>query len=552
MAKYSIGLDFGTLSVRALLVDIESGKEVGVSVFEYPHGVMETKLLTGVKLPMNFALQHPQDYVDGLLYTITDVMKKSNIKPEEVISIGIDFTSSTVLPVKADGTPLCMCEEFQNEPHAYVKLWKHHGAENEARYIDRMIEERGEEWISLYGGKVSSEWLVPKVLETLNHAPEVYQAADRYLEAMDWITWILTGEETRSINGLGYKAFYNYKIGFPSKEFFYSLDERMENFVEEKMNAPIKKIGETAGYLTEQMASVLGLCPQTPVGVPMIDAHCGVIGGGVTKPGEMMLIVGTSFCHHVLSEKEADVYGVCGMVKEGILPGYFAYEAGQSGGGDIYAWFTKNCIPEKYEIEAREKGIGIHQLLCDKLKDYKAGQSGLIALDWFNGVRSPLADYNLNGLLLGMNLQTKPEEIYMALIEATGFGTRLIVEEFEKADVAIDSIVLSGGIPLKNPMLVQVYADILNREISVCQSSQAAAMGAAILGVAAAPSEVTGYDSLVEIIEKIGKCGDKVYYPNEKNNMIYNKLYEEYQMLLEYFGKGTNDVMKRLNEMRGL
>lgn len=551
MAKYSIGLDFGTLSVRALLVDIESGEEVGVSVFEYPHGVMETKLLTGVKLPMNFALQHPQDYVDGLIYTITDVMKKSNIKPEEVIGIGIDFTSSTILPVKADGTPLCMCEEFQNEPHAYVKLWKHHGAENEARYIDNMIAERGEDWISLYGGKVSSEWLVPKVLETLNDAPEVYQAADRYMEAMDWIAWMLTGEETRSINGLGYKAFYNYKIGFPSKEFFRALDARMENFVEEKMNAPIKKIGETAGHLTERMADVLGLCPKTPVGVPMIDAHCGLIGGGVTKPGEMMIIVGTSFCHHVMSEKEADVYGVCGMVKDGILPGCFAYEAGQSGGGDIYAWFTKHCVPEKYEIEAREQGMGIHQLLCEKLTGYKAGQSGLIALDWFNGVRSPLADYNLNGLLLGMNLQTKPEEIYMALIEATGFGTRLIVEEFEKSDVTIDSIVLSGGIPLKNPMLVQVYADILNRKISVCQSSQAGAMGAAILGVAAASSEVTGYGSLIEIIEKIGKSGDKSYYPNERNTMVYDHLYEEYKVLLEYFGKGTNDVMKRLNKMRG-
>jgi len=239
------------------------------------------------------------------------------------------------------------------------------------------------------------------------------------------------------------------------------------------------------------------------------------------------------------------------MVKDGILPGRFAYEAGQSGGGDIYAWFTKNCIPEKYELEAREKGMGIHQLLCDKLKDYKTGQSGLVALDWFNGVRSPLADYNLNGLLLGMNLQTKPEEIYMALIEATGFGTRLIVEEFEKADVAIDSIVLSGGIPLKNPMLVQVYADILKREISVCQTAQAGAMGAAMLGIAAASSQVTGYSNLIEIIENIGKSGDKVYYPNEENIAAYDKLYEEYKTLLEYFGKGSNDVMKRLNKMRG-
>lgn len=551
MAKYSIGLDYGTLSVRALLVDITTGEEVGVSVFEYPHGVMETKLSTGEKLPTNFALQHPQDYIDGLIFTIQDVMEKSQIKPEEVVGIGIDFTAATVMPAKADGTPLCMCKEFEHEPHAYVKLWKHHGAEKEARYIDKVIEERGENWISLYGGKVSSEWMVPKVLETLNNAPEVYKYADRYMEAMDWVTWMLTGEETRSVNGLGYKAFYNHKTGFPSKGFFRAIDERMENFVEDKLNAPIKKIGETAGYLTESMANTLGLCPNTPVGVPMIDAHCGVLGGGVTKSGEMMIVVGTSFCHHVMSEKEADVYGVCGMVKDGILPGRFAYEAGQSGGGDIYAWFTKNCIPEKYELEAREKGMGIHQLLCDKLKDYKTGQSGLVALDWFNGVRSPLADYNLNGLLLGMNLQTKPEEIYMALIEATGFGTRLIVEEFEKADVAIDSIVLSGGIPLKNPMLVQVYADILKREISVCQTAQAGAMGAAMLGIAAASSQVTGYSNLIEIIENIGKSGDKVYYPNEENIAAYDKLYEEYKTLLEYFGKGSNDVMKRLNKMRG-
>lgn len=550
MAKYSIGLDFGTLSVRALLVNIEAGEEVGISVVEYSHGVMENELPTGEKLPVGFALQHPQDYLDGLVYVITDVMKQSKVHPKDVVGIGIDFTSSTILPVKADSTPLCLIEEFAREPHAYVKLWKHHGGEDEATYIDKIINERGEDWISLYGGKVSSEWMLPKVLETLNYEPEVYKHADRYMEAMDWITWKLTGEETRSINGIGYKAFYNHKTGYPSKEFFEALDARMENYIEEKMEAPIRKLGETAGYLTEEMANILGLCPNTPVGVSMIDAHCGVIGGGVTKPGEMMIIVGTSFCHHIMSEKDADVFGICAKVKDGILPGYFAYEAGQSGGGDIFAWFTKNLVPEKYENEAREKGMGIHQLFCDKLKDYKAGQSGLIALDWFNGVRSPLADFNLNGLLLGMNLQTKPEEIYMALIEATGFGTRLIVEEFERAGITIGSIVLSGGIPLKNPMLVQVYADILNREIRVCQSAQAGAMGAAILGVAAAPSEVTGYSGLVEVTEKLGKKGEKTYCPNQENVEAYNQLYDEYVTLYEYFGKGANDVMKRLNKMK--
>ena len=550
MEKYAIGLDFGTLSVRALLMNIATGEEVAVSVYEYPHGVMETELPTGEKLPGGFALQHPQDYMDGLVSVVADIMSQSKVQPEQVIAIGLDFTSSTVLPVKADGTPLCVLDEFAHEPHAYVKLWKHHGGEEEAAYIDKIIKERGEEWISLYGGKVSSEWMIPKVLETLNRAPRVYECADRYMEAMDWITWMLTGEETRSINGIGYKAFYNHKTGYPSKEFFGALDSRFENYIEEKMEAPIKKLGESAGTLKEEMATKLGLCPGTPVGVPMIDAHCGVLGGGVTKPGEMMIIVGTSFCHHVMSEKDADVYGVCGQVKDGILPGYYAYEAGQSGGGDIYAWFTKNCIPERYEIEAREKAIGIHQFLCEKLKDYQVGQSGLIALDWFNGVRSPLADFNLNGLLLGMNLQTKPEEIYMALIESTGFGTRLIVEEFEKAGIAIESIVMSGGIPLKNPMLVQTFADILNREIRVCQTTQAAAVGAAVLGIAAASSEVTGYQGLADISDKLGKKGERVYRPNQENVEAYNELYEEYVTLHEYFGKGANDVMKRLNRIR--
>ena len=550
MKKYAIGLDFGTLSVRALLLDIATGAEVAVSVFEYPHGVMETTLPSGEKLPNGFSLQHPRDYMDGLVSVIKDVMLQSQVKPEEVIGIGIDFTASTVFPVKIDGTPLCMLKEFAHEPHAYAKLWKHHGGEAEATYIDNVIKERGETWIQLYGGKVSSEWMLPKVLETLNHAPDVYEAAERYMEAMDWITWMLTGEETRSVNGAGYKAFYNHKTGYPSKDFFAAIDARMENYVEDKLDAPIKKLGETAGYLTADMANTLGLLPGTPVGIPMIDAHCGVLGGGVTKPGEMMLVVGTSFCHHIMSEKDANVYGVCAQVKDGILSGYFAYEAGQSGGGDIYAWFTENLIPEKYEIEARENGIGIHQLLCEKLKDYQVGQSGLVALDWFNGVRSPLADFNLNGLLLGMNLQTKPEDIYMALIEATGFGTRLIVEGFEKAGVTIDSIVMSGGIPLKNPMLVQTYADILNREIRVCQTTQAGAVGAAILGIAAASSEVTGYHGLTDIAESLGKKGEKAYTPNPDNIDSYNKLYDEYITLHEYFGKGANDVMKRLNKMR--
>ncbi len=550
MTKYAIGLDYGTLSVRALLVNIENGEEVAVSVHEYSHGVMETALPTGEKLPAGFALQHPQDYIEGVEVVVRNVVKKSGISPDDIIGIGIDFTASTIMPVKLDGTPLCMLEKFARNPHAYVKLWKHHGAEEEALYIDKIINEREETWISNYGGKVSSEWMLPKVLETLNAAPKVYEEAERYIEAMDWITWQLTGEEVRSINAAEYKAFYNQKDSYPSKEFFSALDERMKNYVESKLGAPIKKLGETAGYLTGEMAERLGLNQGIPVGVPVIDSHSGVLGSGITKPGEMMMIVGTSFCHLIMSEKDRNVYGVCGKAKDGILPGYFAYEAGQSGGGDIYAWFAKHLIPEKYEIEARKEGVSIHSLLCKKLEDYQVGQSGLIALDWFNGVRSPLMDFSLNGLILGMNLQTKAEDIYMALIEATGFGTRAIVDEFEKAGIEIHTIEMCGGIPLKNPMLVQVYADILNREIRVCETSQKGAMGAAMLGIAAASPEITGYHGLSEIVQNLGEKSVKVYCPNQNNVEAYNKLYEDYLILSEYFGKGANDVMKRLNQNR--
>lgn len=550
MAKYGIGLDFGTLSVRALLVNIETGDEAAVSVYEYPHGVMDRQLPTGEKLPPNWALQHPQDYKEGLIYTIKDVMASGGVRPEEIVGIGVDFTGSTLLPVRSDGYPLCFLDAFKGEPHAYVKLWKHHGGEREADEIERLAKERGEKWLSLYGGKVSSEWMLPKVLETLREAETVYEKADRFIDAVDWILWQLTGKEVRSACVLGYKAFYHHKMGYPSKEFLRTLDERLENFVEEKIAVPVNAVGETAGYLTEAMADVLGLLPGTPVGTGILDAHASILGSGITKPGEMLVVVGTSSCHLLLGEVETAVSGIGGVVKDGILPGYFGYEAGQSCVGDMFAWFVNNCVSQRYETEAKERQISIHQLLTEKLKGYKAGQSGLLALDWFNGVRTPLADFNLNGMIMGMNLQTRPEEIYLALIESTAYGTRLIMEQFEKAGIQIDSVMLSGGIPLKNPMLVQVYADILNRDVRISGTSQACALGAAILGTAAAPAQVTGYKNIYEIIEKLGKRSEKVWHPRKEQAQVYHRLYEEYKILCAYFGKGANDVMKRLNEMR--
>ena len=550
MTKYAIGLDFGTLSVRAILVDIQTGEEKATSVYEYPHGVMETRIPTGQTLAPNWALQDPQDYLNGLQETITTIISQNEIYPEEVIGIGIDFTSSTILPVKHNKTALCALPQFKDEPHAYVKLWKHHGAEEEALWIDEIIKQRNEEWISLYGGKTSSEWMIPKIAETAKHAPLIYQEADLFMEALDWITWHLTDDSSRSACGAGYKAFYHHERKYPSKDFYKAIDPLMENIVEEKLQGEIKSVGEVAGYLTKAYAKKLGLKEGTPVATGIIDAHASMVGAGITQPGEMMIIVGTSSCHMLLSEKEVGIPGVCGIVQGGIIPGYFAYEAGQCCVGDHFAWFTKNCIPSSYEQQARSKGMNIHDFLCHKLRNYKAGQSGLVALDWWNGVRSPLMDFNLNGMILGMNLQTKPEDIYMALIEATAYGTRMIIESFEKAGVPIHSIVLGGGIPAKNRMLVQTYANICNREIRLCTSSQASAMGAAILGIAAAKAEVSGYASIHEIASKLGSKEDKVYVPNKENVAMYNKLYEEYKILHNYFGKGQNDVMRLLNKIR--
>ena len=550
MAKYTIGLDYGTMSVRALLIDIHTGEEIASNVYEYPHGVMDKMLPSGEKLPVNFALQHPDDYLEGMITTVRAVMHQSGVAKEDVAGIGIDFTSSTILPVKNNKMPLCSMDEFENEPHAYVKLWKHHGAEEEAAFIDKIAIERNEKWHSLYGGKVSSEWMIPKILETLKYAPKVYEEADKFIEALDWVVWNLTGVETRSACGAGYKAFYHHEMKYPSKDFFSALDPRMENLVQEKLDAPIKGVGEKAGELTEQMARLLGLCPGTPVATGIIDAHASLIGSGISKPGTMMVIVGTSSCHMTLSEKEVGIPGVGGLVKDGILPGYFAYEAGQCCVGDLFNWFVKNAVPAGYEKEAEEKGISVHQLLTEKLEGYQAGQSGLLALDWFNGVRSPLMDFNLNGMIMGMNLLTKPEEIYLSLIEATAYGTRMIIESFEQAGVFVENIVLSGGIPLKNPMLVQVYADVCNRSIRISGSSNASAKGAAILGAAAAGKEISGYKNANEAAEKLGRVNEEVYVPNEKNVETYHKLYQEYKTLMEYFGKGINDVMKRLNAIR--
>ncbi len=549
--KYAIGIDFGTESARALLVRLADGAEIASAVHEYGDGVIDEKLPgTDIRLEPDWALQNPMDYVTAVKTTIPQVLTESGVAPEDVIGLGIDFTACTMLPTKADGTPLCALPELRNKPHAWVKLWKHHAAQPEANDLNRIAQERGEPWLPRYGGKISSEWFFPKSLQILNEAPEIYEAADRLIEAADWIVWQLTGVETRNSCTAGYKAIWSKTDGFPSPDFFAALHPRMRNIVREKMSEEILPLGARAGGLTAEVAAATGLREGTAVAVANVDAHVSVPAATVTGPGRMVMIMGTSTCHMVVGERPVIVPGICGVVEDGILPGYAGFEAGQSCVGDHFAWFVENCVPADYASEAQRRGLNLHQLLEEKAAALEVGESGLLALDWWNGNRSVLVDVDLTGLLLGATLATKPEEIYRALIEATAYGTRVIIEAFEEHGVAVNDLVAAGGLPERNELLMQIYADVTGREIKVVGTSQAGALGSAMHGAVAAGAAVGGYDTIQEAAVHMAHLKDKAYRPIATHTEVYDRLYREYVILHDYFGRGENDVMKRLKALR--
>jgi len=549
--KYAVGVDFGTESARAVLVDLADGGEIAESVFQYPDGVIDEALPgSGVRLEPDWALQNPADYVESVGRTVSAVLQSSGISPDDVIGLGIDFTACTMLPTRTDGTPLCYLDEYRENPHAWVKLWKHHAAQPEADRINAMAEERGEPWLSRYGGKISSEWFFAKALQILDEAPEIYAAADRLIEAADWTIWQLTGVETRNSCTAGYKAIWSKQDGFPSPSFFGALDERMRDVVATKMTENILPLGTRAGGLTAKMAAATGLREGTAVAVANVDAHVSVPAATVVETGRMVMIMGTSTCHMVLGEAPEIVPGMCGVVEDGIIPGLAGFEAGQSCVGDHFAWFVENCVPATYEREAEAQDIGIHELLEEKAAALTPGESGLLALDWWNGNRSVLVDVDLTGLLIGATLATRPEEIYRALIEATAYGTRVIIEAFENNGVPVNELVAAGGLPERNELLMQIYADVTGREIKVVGTTQAGAVGSAMHGAVAAGAAVGGYDNIADAAAAMAHLKDRVYVPNTDHKQVYDQLYAEYLLLHDYFGRGENDVMKRLKRIK--
>ncbi len=540
-----VGVDFGTLSGRAVVVRVSDGAELASAVHEYRHGVVDRTLPgTGQPLPPEWALQVPSDYIDVLRVAVPEALKAARADPRNVTGIGTDFTACTMVPTTDDGTPLSEIPEFAGNPHAYVKLWKHHAAQDHADRINELAAKRKEAWLPRYGGLISSEWEFAKGLQILDEAPEIYNAMDRFVEAADWIVWQLTGRYVRNACTAGYKGIYQ-DGGYPSAEFLRELSSGFERFVADKVDQPIGALGDRAGELTAQAAEWTGLPEGIAVAVGNVDAHVTAPAAQAVEPGQMVAIMGTSTCHVMSGAVLRDVPGMCGVVDGGIVPGLWGYEAGQSGVGDIFAWFARNAVPGEYHDAARKRAMTVHEHLTDLAGQQAVGEHGLLALDWHSGNRSVLVDHELSGVILGQTLATRAEDVYRALIEATAFGTRTIIDTFHGSGVPVSELIVAGGL-VKNRLLMQIYADVTDLPLSVIGSEQGPALGAAMHAAVAAGN----YPDIHAAAAAMGSVRRDAYRPIAANVTAYDRLYDEYRELHDYFGRGGNEVMHRLKAAR--
>ena len=550
-SNYTIGIDFDTEIARAVLVDVSNGNIFANADYKYPHGVIKDKLPKNeIELEPGWSLFHPEDYKDAIKALIPPLLRQSQIEVNQIIGIGIDATGSTILPTTKDGTPLCLLEDYEDQPHAWPKLWNHAADIDKANQLTQLATDRFETFLDRYGGKIDPEWFFPKVWELYDDASSTYNAADRIIEASDWIVWQLTGIETRNICAAGYKALWAKNEGFPLETFFSAMDPHLANVVDKKMKREIKPLGEQAGELTEEAAQMMGLNPGIPVATGLLHTHAVVPGSTVAQPGKMALILGSNFNHIILSNKEFRVPGMSGMVEDGIVPGLIGYEATQTGGGNHFSWFMDNAIPVDYLKAAQKRNISIYQLMEEKAAMLQPAESGMVALDWWNANRSILADNDLTGLILGYSLETKPEEIYRTLLEATTFGTRKIFETFIASGIPINEIIVSGSDLAKNRLLLTILANVTRMEIKFVSSPYTAALGSSMYAAVAAGEGRNGYGTIQEASRKMAHLDEKTFLPNNTDKKTYNRLYSEYTLLHDYFGYGHNNAMKRLKNLR--
>jgi len=555
MSRYAIGLDYGTNSCRSLLVDLDTGAELGSVVFPYPSG--ELGILTDPSDP-NVARQNPQDYLDGMVAIITGALAQAKdarpgFDPAEVIGIGVDTTGSTPIPVDAEGTPLALKPEFSGNLNAHVWLWKDHTAHAEAAAITEIAARMRPPYLAKCGGIYSSEWWWSKIWRCLKVDPAVFAAAHSWVEHCDWLPAVLTGNTRpdlvkRGVCSAGHKAMYAREWGgLPDAEFLAALDPALAD-LRGRLYDEAFPSDTPAGTLTEEWAAKLGLKAGIPVAVGAFDAHMGAVGAGV-QPGTLVKILGTSTCDITVLPNSAtlgDVPGVCGVVDGSVLPGHFGIEAGQSAVGDIFLWFVHHLVPDSYGATVGEKFAEMER----RLSQLKPGETGLLALDWNNGNRTILVDVRLTGLILGQTLHTEAHEIYRALIEATAFGALTIIRRMEEHGIQIDRVVNTGGLSLKNASLMQIYADILGRPLQVAASEQTCALGAALFGAVCG-----GSVSLGEVQRNCCRMRDLEYRPIPENEVVYREIYALYRTLHDAFGGADwqgrlSHVMKDLIAIR--
>lgn len=546
--QYVVGVDYGTLSGRAVVVRVSDGAELGTAVHPYPHGVLERSLpahLAGAErpLPPEWALQVPEDYREVLRVAVPAAVAAAGIDAAQVIGVATDFTACTMVPTLGDGTPLNEVEGLHDRPHAYVKLWKHHATQRQADRINELARTRDEVWLPRYGGLISSEWEFAKGLQLFEEDRELYDRMARWVEAADWIVWQLCGTYVRNACTAGYKGIRQ-DGSHPSPGFLGELARGFEGFVEDKLEHPIGQLGERAGTLSAEAAGWTGLPEGIAVAVGNVDAHVTAPAAQAVGAGQMVAIMGTSTCHVMSAEVLREVPGMCGVVDGGIVSGLWGYEAGQSGVGDIFGWFTEHGVPASYTEAAAAAGESVHEHLTRLAAEQEIGEHGLVALDWHSGNRSVLVDHELSGLVVGQTLATRAEDVYRALLEATAFGTRVIVETFRDSGVPVEEFIVAGGLA-KNALLMQVYADVTRLPLSIIDSEQGPALGSAIHAAVAAGA----YDDVPAAAKQMGKVRRHVYVPDEARAAAYDELYEQYLALHDHFGRATT-TMRRLKAIR--
>ena len=542
--QYVVGVDFGTLSGRALVVRVSDGAELGTAVHEYRHGVLDRELPGGGSLlPPDWALQVPEDYREVLRTAVPAAVAAAGIDPADVTGIATDFTACTMVPTLADGTPLNEVPGLEGRPHAYVKLWKHHAAQGQADRINQLAAKRAESWLPRYGGLISSEWEFAKGLQLFEEDRELYDLMEHWVEAADWIVWQLCGSYTRNACTAGYKGILQ-DGHYPSTEFLAALAPGFDGFVADKLDQPIVALGSRAGGLTAEAAAWTGLPEGIAVAAGNVDAHVTAPAAQAVAPGQMVAIMGTSTCHVMSADVLREVPGMCGVVDGGIIAGSWGYEAGQSGVGDIFGWFIDQGVPAAYSLAAAGADESLHEHLTRLAAEQEVGEHGLVALDWHSGNRSVLVDHELSGLVVGMTLATRPEDVYRALLEATAFGTRVIVETFRDSGVPVEEFIVAGGLA-KNALLMQIYADVTRLPLSVIGSEQGPALGSAIHGAVAAGA----YADVPLAAKSMGKLRRNVFVPDASRADAYDALFAEYLELHEHFGRRTSS-MRRLKAIR--